>query len=435
MSEENRELQTPQEVILRYTHPSQQPQEVVCRYEQPAPMPGKRWREVTPKDTGEWQAAAQREKRHRRWPWLAAIGTLLVIAAVIVILWHPARTDDTLPSDEDSASSIVDIMADKNTTIPRYHGKTELRLICKAEHGDQLTPQEVYAKVCPSTVTVVASTDKYSSIGTGIIMSEDGYILTNAHVISGGQTCWIALDNGMTYEAQLVGYDKDEDLAVLKAVDAKNLPVAEFGDSELAQVGDTVYAIGNPLGVELRGTLTNGIISAINRDIKVGGKTMSVIQTNAALNNGNSGGPLINEYGQVIGINTLKMGNRGLSTEATVEGLGFALPISAISFVANDIIVSGSFSGYPTIGFTVFTDVSDDGEARVQVLEVSKGFGAEKAGIKPDDIILAADGHDLSTTADLLAVRRGHVVGDKVTLTVLRDGNTFDVSVTLMSDR
>ena len=435
MSEENKELQVPQEVILRYTHPSQQPQEVVCRYEQPAPMPGKRWREVTPKDTGEWREAAQRERRHRRWPWLAAIGMLLIIAAVIVILWHPARTDDIQPSDEDSASSIVDIMADKNTTIPRYQGKTDLRLICKAEHGEALTSQEVYAKVCPSVVTVVASTDKYSSIGTGIIMSKDGYILTNAHVISGGKTCWIALDNGMTYEVQLVGYDKDEDLAVLKAADAENLPVAEFGDSELAQVGDTVYAIGNPLGVELRGTLTNGIISAINRDIKVGGKTMSVIQTNAALNNGNSGGPLINQYGQVIGINTLKMGNRGLSTEATVEGLGFALPVSAISFVANDIIVSGSFSGYPTIGFTVFTDVSDDGEARVQVLEVSEGFGAEKAGIKPGDIVLAADGHDLSVTADLLAVRRSHVIGDEITLTIDRDGEIFDVSVTLMSDR
>ena len=433
MSEENKELQTPQEVILRYTHPSQQPQEVVCRYEQPTPMPGKRWREVTPKDTGEWQEAAKREKRHRRWPWLAALGTLAVIVAVLLIVWHPARSHDTTSPDEDSASSIVDIMVG-NPTIPVYQGKSDLWLTCEEAHGEELTPQEVYAKVCPSTVTVVASTDKYSSIGTGIIMSEDGFILTNAHVISGGVTCWIALDNGMTYEAQLVGFDKDEDLAVLKAVDAKDLPAAEFGDSELAQVGDTVYAIGNPLGMELRGTLTDGIISAIDRDIQVDGKSMTVIQTNAALNSGNSGGPLINAYGQIIGINTLKMSNPSISTEASVEGLGFALPISTISFVANDIIKNGSFSGYPTIGVTVYTSADDYDGTCVRVLEVAEGFGAEKAGIKVDDIILAADGHELSSTADLLAVRRSHISGDTMTLTILRGGETFDVSITLMPD-
>ena len=434
MSEENKELQTPQEVTLCYTHPSQQPQEVVCCYEQPTPMPGKRYREVNAPDTGVWQEAARREKRHRRWPWLVALGVLFVIAAIIFIALRPDH-DDIPSSDEDSASSIVDIFADKETTIPRYESDGSMRLTCHTERGDELNATQVYEKVMPSVVTVVASMDKYSCIGTGIIMSEDGYILTNAHVISGGEECWIApYDDGTVYEAQLVGYDEEIDLAVLKAVDAKDFVSAEFGDSELAQVGEKVYAIGNPLGLELRGTLTDGIISAINRDVTVDGKTMTVIQTNAALNNGNSGGPLINAYGQVIGVNTLKM-SRNSITEATVEGLGFALPISTMSFVVNDIIASGSFHGYPTIGFTVFNADDEDGLSHVEVLEVSEGFGAEKAGIKPGDIILAADGQELSVTADLLTVRRNHTIGDEMVLTVLRDGKTFDVSVTLMANK
>ncbi len=435
MSEENKELQTqqPQEVTLWYTPKSQQPQEVVCYYEQPTPLPGKRWHEVASKDVGVWREAAKKEKKRRRWPWIAAICVLAAIGLAIGLNLRTDRTEKT-PDEGDSASSIVDIFADKETTIPRYKGDATLQLSIKSDHGDALTAQQVYAKASPSVVMVVASTDKYSSLGTGIIMSEDGYILTNAHVISGGESCWVALDTGDTYEAQLVGYDEDEDLAVLKAVDAKGLVPAEFGDSELANVGDKVYAIGNPLGLELRGTLTDGIISAINRDIDVGGKTMTVIQTNAALNNGNSGGPLINEYGQVIGVNTLKMSRNNI-TEATVEGLGFALPVSTVSFVVNDLIATGTFHGYPTIGVTVFTATNDDGQSYVQVMEVSKDSGAEKAGIQPNDIILAADGQTVSVTSDLLFVRRDHIIGDDMVLTVLRDGKTFDVTVTLQSDK
>ena len=266
-------------------------------------------------------------------------------------------------------------------------------------------------------------------------MSGDGYILTNAHVISGSDSCWIALDSGVTYDVRLVGYDESEDLAVLKAVDAEGLPAAEFGDSDLACVGDTVYAIGNPLGIELRGTLTDGIISAINRTVDVDGKAMTLIQTNAALNNGNSGGPLINAYGQVIGINTLKMSNADAEAEATVEGLGFSLPISTVSFVVNDLIATGAFHGYPTIGISVVSTVSGDGVPCVAVMEVTEGSGADKAGMQSGDVILAADGQELSVTEDLLRVRRSHAIGDEMVLTVWRDGETFDVTVTLQSDR
>lgn len=448
MSEESKDLQTqphdpaadgltppqPREVVLRYTPAAQQAEEVVCRYEQPTPLPGKRWREVAAKNTGVWQETARRERKRRRWPWIAASVVVLAIAAVVAL----ALLGDRAPlpgDDEDAASSIVDIFNQKGTSIPRYEGDAAVHLTCRSSHGALLTPQEVYARVNPSVVTVVASVGEYGSVGTGVIISADGFILTNAHVISGSDSCWVALDSGVTYDALLVGYDESEDLAVLKAVDAEGLPAAEFGDSDLARVGDTVYAIGNPLGLELRGTLTDGIISAINRDVEVDGRTMTLIQTNAALNNGNSGGPLINAYGQVIGINTLKMSSTDYEAEATVEGLGFALPSSNVAFVANDLIATGAFHGYPTIGITVVSAVDDEGAAYVGVIDVTAGSGADKAGIQSGDVILAADGQALSTTEDLLAVRRSHAVGDEVILTVLRDGEVFDLAVTLQSDR
>ena len=291
----------------------------------------------------------------------------------------------------------------------------------------------MYEKVNPSTVLVVADKGEQASIGTGVIMTEDGYIITNAHVISGGKSCWIALDTGYTYDAKLVGYNEERDLAVLKAVDAADLPAASFGDSDLCRVGDTVYAIGNPLGVELRGTLTDGIISAINRDVQVDGRMMTLLQTTAALNNGNSGGPLINEYGQVVGINTLKMSGNGSEAEATVEGLGFALPISDACFVVNDIIANGRFRGIPTLGVTV-TNSPDNG-GQVVVYTVEDGYGAAEAGIQPGDVLLKADGQPLHQINDLMTVRRTHLVDDTMTLTVLRDGRVFDVEVPLYANK
>ena len=194
-------------------------------------------------------------------------------------------------------------------------------------------------------------------------------------------------------------------------------------------MGDTVYAIGNPLGVELRGTLTDGIISAINRDVQVDGRVMTLLQTTAALNNGNSGGPLINEYGQVVGINTLKMSGNGSEMEATVEGLGFAVPISDACFVVNDIIANGRFRGVPVLGVMVIESTDNGGQ--VSVYTVSEGGGAEEAGLLPGDVLLRADGQTLHSIHDLMAVRRTHLVGDTMTLTVLRDGQTFDADVPL----
>ena len=374
-------------------------------------------------------------KRTGLWIFLGIMALVIVVLVLAAVFSRSSQPEEAEPDDGD-ASSIIDIFSDSNTTIPRDTNYDPSRkLTVSGSHGEELTAQEVYAKVNPATVLVVAEQGESASVGTGVIMSADGYVITNAHVISGGATCWVLLPSGMDYDAKLVGYDADEDIAVLKLVQAQDLPVAEFGDSELAVVGDPVYAIGNPLGIELRGTLTEGIISAINRDVELDGRTLTVLQTTAALNNGNSGGPLINRYGQVIGINTLKMSGTGVPDEATVEGLGFALPISNACFVINDIIANGKFHGLPTLGIMVYTVETTDGTTAVLIEEVQSGYGAEEAGVQPGDVILAADGQTVYTTADLLTVRRSHVIGDSMTLTLLRDGQVFDVTIVLRSSK
>ena len=378
-----------------------------------------------------------KKKRSRRGLWIF-LGIMALIAVVIVLAFVLRDTGHAPAEDWDEdgeASSIVDIFTDDSTHIPRDTNYTDTRVKVLQEQGEELTIQEIYLKCNPSTVLVVAEQFDGASVGTGVIMSEDGYIITNAHVIAGGDSCWIALDTGETFDALLVGYSAEEDIAVLKAVDAHGFVPAEFGDSELAVVGDDVYAIGNPLGIELRGTLTEGIISAINRNIQMEDRTFTVLQTTAALNNGNSGGPLINRYGQVIGINTLKMSDTGNPGEATVEGLGFALPMSDVCFVVNDIIATGKFHGAPMLGITIITANTTDGSTAVVVYEVVEGYDAYTQGLQPDDVILKANGQDIYVTSDLLAVRRECRVGDTMTLTIYRDGETFDVDITLEANK
>ena len=298
-----------------------------------------------------------------------------------------------------------------------------------------LSLQEIYEQNIPSVVSITASTLGTTATGTGVVLSGKGYLVTNYHVIEDAQRLTVRLTDERELEAAVVGTDPVSDLAVLY-IRAENLTAAQFGDSDALRVGDTVVAIGDPLGVELRGTMTNGIVSAINREVEMQGRTMTMIQTNAALNNGNSGGPLINSYGQVIGINTMKMSNSSLSEdEATVEGLGFALPISSVSFVVNDLIAHGEFLGTPTIGITVRTIEKSGGGTQVEVYTVDDTLGAAEAGVQPGDIILEADGQPVSVTSDLLTVRRSHSVGDTIRLTIQRDGQTLTVDVVLYASK
>lgn len=431
MLEEKREnpFAEPQEVVSWYTPCPKEGKEVVCYYVHPNDLPAK----ARP---AEWNRPTKRHGRRGLWIFLTCMSVLIAALMITLAVLNSRDQGDKHTEHggaEGDASNIVDIFLDVGINIPKVAGDSNVRLEVHPSRGEELSPQQVYAAVNPSVVTVVANKEKSSSIGTGVIMTSDGYIITNAHVLYDTDSCWIATYNGVTFDAMLVGYDALQDLAVLKAVAATGLPAAQFGDSGEAMVGDTVYAIGNPLGLELRGTFTDGIISAVNRDVEMDGRILTLLQTNAALNNGNSGGPLINRYGQIIGINVMKMSGTG--GDAAVEGLGFALPISDMSFVVNDIVAHGCFRGTPTLGIMVQTVIFSDGSTAVVVHSVTSDSAAAEAGVQPGDVILAADGISLSQTNDLLTVRRNHSVGDVLRLTIRRGEEVLEVELTLRSDR
>lgn len=374
----------------------------------------------------------QPPKKHSRkglWIFLAVMAVLVMAAVAAALIAGPE--DGGAADDDHDASSIVDIFDKDIPTIDRVEGDPELRFFCTAAEGEALTAQEVYAAVNPSVVMVaVAIDEEKASIGTGVILTEDGYVVTNAHVIAGGLSAWVALDTGEVLDAELVGFDSNEDLALLKLVDGQGLPAARLGDSDACVVGDQVYAIGNPLGVELRGTLTNGLISAIDRQVTMEGRVMTMLQTTAALNNGNSGGPLINDRGQVIGINTMKMSG-GKTATATVEGLGFAVPTRRVVAVINDIMATGAFHGIPSLGIYVGQEMQADGAYQLVIYDVTEDYGAAEAGLLPGDVILAADGTEVHETWELLDLRGRHIVGESMVLTVQRGDQVFDADVTL----
>uniref|UniRef100_UPI003FEE29DA S1C family serine protease n=1 Tax=Dysosmobacter welbionis TaxID=2093857 RepID=UPI003FEE29DA len=403
------------EIVEVYRQPL--PGEVVERYSRP--LPGR-------------PAAPGQPRRRRRtglWIFLACLAVVLGVAAGSWI-WYllPAgssadpfeyRYDHGWEEEEDASGAV---------TIPTYPFGEGAVLEVETDHGRELTAQEIYQRVNPSVVTVMVQLDDSVSVGTGVIFRADGYILTNYHVLAGGRDCTVAMDTGRTYEARYVAGDERNDLAVLK-VELTGLPAATFGDSDQLVVGDKVYAIGNPLGVELRGTLTDGIVSAINRDVQVDGRTMTLVQTNAALNSGNSGGPLINACGQVVGINTIKMS----SDYSNVEGLGFAIPSASIRRLVNDLLTYGEVRPEPSFGVTVLqtgTRLEDDIWG-LQVLEVTPGSAADLAGIREGDFVLAAGGRSVETSQELLRIRRQLYVGDQVTMEIWRDGERMEVTLTL----
>ena len=325
---------------------------------------------------------------------------------------------------------------DTTISIPTYPTGGETRLsLFQAGSLPKLTIQEIYDKVTPSVVAVLGQQKLYASVGTGVIFSPDGYIVTNCHVIAGCSRCavWITNAYGVDkeYEAKVVGYDADADLAVLK-VDGTDLPAAEFGVSDDLQVGDPVYAIGNPLGLELRNTLTDGIVSAINRDVDVDGVTMTLIQTTAALNSGNSGGPLINQYGQVIGINTIKM----MSDYDTIEGLGFAIPSSLALRWINELIEFGELQPQPVLGVTVnrIPETLPDGTIGLLLDEVWPGLSGDRAGLREGDFLVRFAGEDIVSLQQLLNIRRSLRVGDAVDVRVFRDGKYVDVVMIMMAE-
>ena len=318
------------------------------------------------------------------------------------------------------------------TTIPRCEPAPGVQMLLAEAPEQTLSFQEIYEKVIPSIVSIQAYGTSGAYEGTGVIMTQDGYVITNHHIIAGCSSATVVLSDGTEYDAKLAGSDAESDLAVLK-VDASGLTSAEFGNSDLLRVGDTALAIGNPLGSELFGTLTEGIISAINRDVNVDGYDMSLIQTTAALNPGNSGGALVNSAGQVIGITNMKM----MSDYETIEGLGFAIPTVWAKEVVDTLLAEGAITGRPTIGITCQTvSLADEPEleqaSAVYVNTVTPQGPAALAGVQAGDLILAANGRLITGLEDLTVVRDEAGVGGTLTLTIWRGGETLELTVTLI---
>lgn len=304
-----------------------------------------------------------------------------------------------------------------------------------------LSIKEIAAKASPSVVEIniegqttgygfFGGTYTTQAAGSGVIISKDGYIITNNHVVEGATSITVKTSDGTEYAATLVGTDSKSDIGVIK-VEADNLTPATIGDSSTISVGDTAVVIGNPLGT-LGGTVTDGIISATDREISINNETMNLIQTNAAINSGNSGGGMFDANGNLIGIVNAKDSGT-TSSGTTIEGLGFAIPINDAMNIAKQLIESGQVTDRPTIGVTLQTITKDYGnyKAGLYIADVSKGSGAEAAGLQPGDQIVGADGTEIASYTELSKILRNKHVGDILTLTIVRDGEQMDVDVTL----
>ena len=339
--------------------------------------------------------------------------------------------ENTTPASIDPSQSTQADPAKETTDAVSLRPTPESIANIPQEGG--LALQEIYENVIDSVVSISCSYSGGISTGTGVILTGDGYIVTNCHVVEDAQRIQVQLTDGRNLDASLVGLDAISDLAVL-LVNADGLIPAQLGDSSSLRVGDSVVAIGDPLGVELRGTMTDGIISAINRDIDVEGRIMNLIQTNAALNSGNSGGPLINCYGQVIGINTMKMGDS--MSSAGVEGLGFAIPSTTVRDIVNQLIQQGYVSGRPSLGITgeILSDVIRfyyQLPLGLHITEVDPNGSAAQVGIEPGDILISIDNVRITDTETLQSLLYSHIPGDSLQAVVYRAGKQYSVKLTV----
>lgn len=397
--------------------------------------------EPAPWDDGEYNTGRTKPPKSHR-----GIVALLLIAVILLIglstmlgfsslrlfqQLNEQRTEKTIcfgtAETPTEASSLVPINAVQDSAA----ASAGFPALAQAEEG--LSLQEIYVKCIPSVASIITKTYSGTATGTGVIYSESGYIVTNYHVIEGGESYTVQLTDDRVLSATLVGDDPTSDLAVLQ-VNATGLTSAVFGDSDALQVGDAVVAIGDPLGVEYRGTMTDGIVSAINRNVNLDGRTMNLIQTNAALNSGNSGGPLINSLGQVIGINTVKIG--AFADKAGVEGLGFAIPSTVVKDIVDQIIFQGYVSGRPYLGITgeslsVFYQRYYRLPDGMYISAVAEGSNAAAAGIAPGDILLSIDDTRVYSQSDLDTLLYGYTAGDEVTIVIYRGGYTMQATITL----
>ena len=342
-----------------------------------------------------------------------------------------------------TAASRTGSAAGGSETAVQVSGRPAAAVSIKTVDGKSaMSEAEIYAASVNSVVSInVTGTSgtnifgqavQTASSGSGFVLTSDGYIVTNYHVIEGGQTVTVTLYNGDTYDARIIGGDKDYDIAVIK-IEAADLQAVTLGDSNDLNVGDHVVAIGNPLG-ELTFSMSEGIASSVDRAINVDGTPFNMIQVTCAINPGNSGGPLFNQYGEVVGIVSAKYSS--YSSES-VEGLGFAIPINDVLSMIEDIMTNGYVANKPYLGITPGTmnqqmaaqyryDVTEG----VFVYSVEQGSAADKAGLKMGDVITKVDDTDVATVEDLNAAKKHYSAGDDAVLTVYRNGETITVNIT-----
>ena len=305
--------------------------------------------------------------------------------------------------------------------------------VANIPQSDGMSWQDIYEKNIPSVVSISTP----SSTGTGVILSENGYIVTNSHVVADAGDVTVLLSDDRSFSAWIVGDDPISDLAVLR-IEVSGLIPAEFGDSEVLRVGDPVAAIGDPLGLELRGTFTDGIISAISRDVTFNGRTMTLLQTNAALHSGNSGGPLVNCHGQVIGINTLKIG--AFTDNAGVEGLGFAIPSTTVKEIVDQLVGQGYVSGRPSLGLegemlSRFDQYYYGLPAGLYITEVDPESHAHELGIEAGDILISFNHQRVTDQSQLDNLIYSFGIGDTVEAVIYRDGSQYRVNLILSEDK
>ena len=369
----------------------------------------------------------------------SAVAASVLTAAVFGTgMYYIEKNKKPTVTQQASTASVVQSASGDSTQVSQLNGTANGKQV--------LTIPQIASKVGPCVVGVINKTkvqpqnyyDPFSGryyyyndpskenetveqgSGSGIIISTDGYIVTNQHVIDGASEISVILNTGDEITAKLVGQDTKTDLAVLKIDTDKQLTSAVLGDSTQTQVGELAVAIGNPMGQEFSGSVTAGIISAVNRTMSIDNRTYNLLQTDAAINSGNSGGALINQYGEVIGINSVKLSSLG------VEGMGFAIAISEAKPIIDDLISSGYVTGRPLVGIGI-----NETRYGLFIGSVQEGSGAAEAGLKVGDMIISVDGEKATSSSAVNEIRDKKKPGDYLTFKILRDGETMEISVRL----
>lgn len=376
----------------------------------------------------------QKEKKSRFWPKAVALCLVCVIlggAAGFGGSFLYDLSKDVLPGVPSNVTNIYE--SDRQPNIVE---------VVHTNTGKAMSLEEVYASWVNSTVgisTEIVTTNWFgqsvnATAGSGFVISSDGYIVTNYHVIEGASTIKVTFYDGTEYAATLVGGEANNDVAVLK-IDAEGLRPVIIGDSDALHVGQTVSAIGNPLG-ELTFSQSAGVISAKDRAVTMSdGTTINMLQTDCTINSGNSGGPLFNLYGEVIGITSAKYSNNGDSTEATIEGIGFAIPMNDVIDIIKDLMEHGYVTGKPNVG-VLLDDVDAAAQrygipAGAEILAVLDGSCAQTGGLQVGDIVTAVEGETVQSSAQLQAAVQKHKAGETVSFTVYRDRETIRLQLTL----